>query len=135
MSDLYLVLRTRLRSVAARQQWLEIDGKTLRTAREQRGLSREALGRLVRYSSKTIERYEDEGRIPRADVPVFARALGLHIESADGAPLTATLDPEIVGQLDRLESGLAVLLEHFGLTAAAAEEERRETPASGRRAL
>ncbi len=121
--------------MAARQQWLEIDGKTLRTAREQRGLSREALGRLVRYSSKTIERYEDEGRIPRADVPVFARALGLHIESADGAPLTATLDPEIVGQLDRLESGLAVLLEHFGLTAAAAEEERRETPASGRRAL
>lgn len=78
MSDLYLVLRHRLAQVA--HDWVQIDGQVLVDARARKGLSREALGALVGVVAKTVERYETQGRVPRALLPRFAEALDLNIE-------------------------------------------------------
>jgi DNA-binding transcriptional regulator YiaG len=55
MSDLYLVLRSRLAAVA---EWVYIPTDVLREARERKGLSYETMGRVLNVSSKTYERYE-----------------------------------------------------------------------------
>lgn len=86
MSDLYLILRRRLDDVA--HDWVEIDGKVLVSARGKKGYSREALGAIIGVVAKTIERYEAQGRVPRALLPRFADALDLEIEEVPAASIT-----------------------------------------------
>lgn len=92
MSELYLVLRERLRSVAE-EDWVEIDGDVLLKARKRRGIGRETLGALIHVSSKTIERWEKTGRVKRASVPALARELDLQIEEPAFEPLTVKVAP------------------------------------------
>lgn len=83
MSDLYLVLRSRLEGVP---EWVYIPTPTLRSAREAKGLSYETMARTIPVSAKTWERYEKAGRIPRPIVPRVAEMLDLEIEESAPRP-------------------------------------------------
>src|SRR5690348_2408612 len=112
MSDLYLVLRRRLDSVP---EWVYLPTSDLKAARDRAGLSYEGLARQLPVSSKTWERYEKAGRVPRHLVPKVARILGLEIETPEVRPLTGRRDErlrapaagELVERLEALEAGQA----------------------------
>ena len=77
-------------------------------------LSREAVARLLHVSSKTYERYEKQGRLPRSLLSDVATALELEIETPDHRPLILKASPqlteaeaEILARLDRIEKHLA----------------------------
>src|SRR5215831_11650644 len=78
MSNLVLVLRHRLDDV---KDWVIIDGAILESARLRRGLSREAVARQIPCSSKTYERYEKQGRVPRELMPKLMAILEIEIEA------------------------------------------------------
>lgn len=98
MSDLYLVLRSRLAAVA---EWVYIPTHVLREARERTGLSYEAMGRALNVSSKTYERYEKAGRVPPALVRPVAAALDIEIEEPRRVRVVGTVDEPAAGQLLR----------------------------------
>jgi transcriptional regulator with XRE-family HTH domain len=77
MSDMYLVLRNRVNMV---KDWAELGTDTMREARQVRGLSYEAVARLIPVSSKTYERWEKRGAVPRHDLQNVAAVLGLEVE-------------------------------------------------------
>lgn len=101
MSDLYLVLRSRLASVP---EWVFIESAVLRQARERRGYSYEAMGRLLSVSSKTYERYEKAGRVPPPLVPRLAEVLQLEIEEPPLVRVTTSRarDAATLDELERL---------------------------------
>jgi predicted transcriptional regulator len=108
MSELYLVLRHRLPDMT---DWVMIDTAVLREARRRLSLSYETVARQLHVSSKTYERYEKRGRVPRALMPALATILELEIETAEPprpriaatwAP-TDDLSVEIIARLDRIE--------------------------------
>jgi transcriptional regulator with XRE-family HTH domain len=128
MSDLYLTLRHRLAQVA--HDWVEIDGQLLVEARNRKGLSREAFGAQVGVVAKTVERYENQGRVPRALLPRFAEALNLDIQE---------LPPEMISvsrAASTLDDQLALLREELaevrGMVVRLLRE-RGETPAKAAR--
>ena len=82
MSDLYLILRHRLDHVT---DWVMVDTDVLKEARGRLGLSHEAVARQFPVSSKTYGRWENAGRVPRADLPRLAEILRLTIEQPDSA--------------------------------------------------
>ena len=108
MSDFYLVLRRRLDHVT---DWVLIETDVLKQARRRRGLSYEGVARLLHVSSKTYERYETRGRVPRHVLPSLAEILELEIEIERPAPLRVPdrwtpaddLSAEIIARLDRIE--------------------------------
>lgn len=77
MSDLYLVLRSRLEAVT---NWVSLGTEVMERARKSKGLSYEAVSRQANVSSKTYERYEKAGRVPEHQISNFADILGLEIE-------------------------------------------------------
>jgi transcriptional regulator with XRE-family HTH domain len=77
MSDLYLVLRSRLDTVT---NWVTLGTDVMKRARKAKGLSYEGVARQTNVSSKTYERYEKAGRVPEHMVEPFADVLGLEIE-------------------------------------------------------
>lgn len=89
MSDLYLVLRSRLESLP---EWVFIDSAVLRSARESEGFSYETMGREINVSGKTYERYEKGGRVPRSLVRKLATVLKLEIE--EPAQRRVLVEPE-----------------------------------------
>src|SRR3954466_13408224 len=97
MSDMYLVLRSRLSEVTT---WVELGSDVMRDARKRTGLSMEAVARLVHVSLKTYDRWEKRGAVPRHEVQAVAAALGLEIDdpskqtaaSAGGSHLGARMD-------------------------------------------
>jgi transcriptional regulator with XRE-family HTH domain len=93
MSDLYLVLRSRLESMP---EWVYIDSDILREARERRGLSYETMARTLPVSSKTWERYEKAGRIPR---PLLAKAAGV-LELEIEEPIRRRIQPVMDSEVD-----------------------------------
>ena len=103
MSDLYLVLRNRLDGVP---EWVFIETDVLRAARERVGLSYEAMAREIHVSSKTWERYEKAGRVPRPILPTVASVLNLEIE--EPARTTVVVRPG-ESQLDRIEASLTAI--------------------------
>lgn len=138
MSDMYLVLRSRLESVAdSRRQWIDVGTDVMKEARTARGLSYETVARLTHVSSKTYERYEKRGRLPADEIDVFAEALGLSIERPEFVPGTVTIPPPATGEAelvaDRLERVVAEAVERLSGEIAAladrvAESERRRSP-------
>jgi predicted transcriptional regulator len=108
VSDLYLILRRRLGNV---RDWVEIDSDVLRAARKRQSLSYETVARRLHVSTKTYERYEKRGRVPRELLPNVAEVLELEIETAPSVPLrvAATFAPgadlavEIITRLERIE--------------------------------
>lgn len=147
MSDLYLVLRSRLEAVP---EWVFIDTAVLKEAREARGLSYESAARELHISSKTWERYEKAGRVPRPLVPRVADVLGLEIEQP--APRRVRIEPEEIrvaaldelrdhldARLDKIEATLGIIAAASGIdlqelvraaAAIAAEAEERATELS-----
>ena len=137
MSDLYLVLRRRLEEV---KNWAYIDTDVLRSARDSRGLSYEAMGRLIPTSSKTYERWEKAGRIPVELVAAIADLLDLEIErprrertavtvveggARDGAEATDidVLRAEMARRLNGVEGLLGEILDRLPETDQPQEEE------------
>src|ERR1044072_2841523 len=117
MSDIYLILRSRLEEVAA--DWVHIGPDTMRKAREAKGLSMEAAARDLHVSTKTYDRNEKDGRWRKHDLENLARVIGLVIEQPALGP-TVKLDESsaqeaellevrrlIVEALERVEDGLA----------------------------
>lgn len=103
MSDLYLVLRNRLDAVP---EWVFIEPEILRAARERRGFSYETMAREIHVSSKTWERYEKAGRVPRPILGTVAEVLNLEIEEparqrvvASGSKEERSELLELVGEL------------------------------------
>jgi transcriptional regulator with XRE-family HTH domain len=80
MSDLYIVLRRRLEAVP---EWVYIDSALLRAARERQGFSYETIARQIPVVSKTYERYEKAGRVPRQLLAKIAELLDLEIEEPE----------------------------------------------------
>lgn len=107
MSDLYLILRHRLDGMT---DWVMIDTDVLRQARRRLSLSQEAVARQLHVSSKTYERYEKSGRVPRSQVAALAALLELQIEAAMPEPPRITdwskddeVAAEIIARLERIE--------------------------------
>lgn len=90
MSDLYLVLRHRLETVT---EWVPLGSDVMRQARDRLGLSYESVARLVSVSSKTYERYEKRGAVPRPLVVKIAETLNLEIEQS--APVRVTVPASV----------------------------------------
>jgi hypothetical protein len=78
MSDIYLVLRHRLDTVAT--EWVPIESEVLLAAMKQRGLSYEGFARQIPVSAKTAERWVKRGRVPTWHIDRVAELLGLEIE-------------------------------------------------------
>ena len=136
MSDLYIVLRNRLATVA---EWVAIEPAILRAARERRGLSYETMAREIHVSAKTWERYEKAGRVPRHALRAIAAVLELEIEEpALARVIIAGSDEErsaIVDRLAVIEEQLAAIDAKLSLLVpaeqlAAREEARAEATAA-----
>jgi transcriptional regulator with XRE-family HTH domain len=147
MSDLYLVLRSRLEAVKG--EWVYVPSDVLRQARKARGLSIEAMGRELHCSAKTYERHEKDGRVPLDQVDRYAQVLGLQIErpAFSGAITVPAADPdrrgagegasadELLAVLLRMEEKQdrmgRELLELREAVARAQRSERRSSPRDG----
>lgn len=116
MSDLYLILRTRLEAMA---EWVELGAAVMREARLARGLSAEAASRLLNVSTKTYDRNEKAGRWRAHDIGHLAEVLGLEIEAqpvrkvtlAEPLPDQAAAAARLADLLVRLEAVVARLEE------------------------
>ncbi len=115
MSELYLHLRSRLEVVT---DWVYIDRDVLREARERAG-GREKVASRLHISSKTLERYEAEGRFPRPMLAAISRELHLEIEIEEDPLRVAGRvdyepDAEVADRLDRIERVLEELVARLG---------------------
>ena len=93
-----------------------VETDVLREARRRAGLSYEAVARQLHIASKTYERYEKQGRVPRGQLERLADLLELEIETPERKPLTLKTSPpvsdteaEIIERLD----GITQLLEEL----------------------
>lgn len=68
------------RNLLTMSEWVYVDRATLEAARRERGLSYETMARQIPVSSKSWERYEKAGRIPRGMIERVAEILELEIE-------------------------------------------------------
>lgn len=108
MSDMYLVLRRRLNSVAT--EWLDIPTDVVKEARKRKGLSYESAARQVPVAAKTWERWEKRGRVPLFHVDKIAQILALEIERPALAPVRLS-DGDRLGVLEERVEEVIVLLE------------------------
>lgn len=108
MSELYLVLRSRLDAVT---NWISLGAEVMRKARKAKGLSYEAVARLASVSSKTYERYEKLGRVPEHMVETFADILGLEIERPGRARITVDPRSSVEEQMAALQGEVAEVRE------------------------
>lgn len=106
MSDLYLVLRSRLSEVT---DWVILGSKTMRAARTSLGLSYETVSRRIHVASKTYERYEKAGRVPRQLLPLIAETLQLEVEEPTRTRVSvpAADVPMVENELATIRSDLA----------------------------
>lgn len=118
MSELYLTLRRRLDEV---NSWIEIGVDTMRTARNAKGLSYEAMGRLLNVSSKTYERHEKAGRLPRQLVEKFATILDLEIDTPTPVRITVPADPSLSSDVRELRVQIERLVDRLDRQAEAQE--------------
>lgn len=105
MSNLVLILRHRLDDVA---NWVMVDTAVLRSARQRVGLSYEAVARQIPVSSKTYERYEKQGRVPRELMARLMAILEIEVETPSVPPLKISSEPpnhwaEVLARLERIE--------------------------------
>jgi transcriptional regulator with XRE-family HTH domain len=132
MSDLYLVLRSRLEAVP---EWVYIDKDVLESSRKARGLSYETMARTIPVSSKSWERYEKAGRIPRPMLERVAEVLNLEIEEPVVRRVTPEYDPPARnGDDDMVELRDHLDRQHDDLVTPARADRRAATPNSAARA-
>lgn len=136
MSELYLALRSRLPTV---DDWVVVGADVLHQARLNLGIGREKLGRRIGCSSKTIERWEKDGKVRRYMLPRVAKELSIEIEA--GEPMRVTVPPEQTeapatrGELAELRAEVGAIGERVdlileALTSPAGKARRRATKAT-----
>lgn len=92
-------------------EWVELGTETMRTARKAKGLSYESTAHLMHVSSKTYERWEKRGAVPRPTLDLAAEALGLEIEKAEPVRVRVSeRGADSDAQLDRIERLLETLV-------------------------
>ena len=115
MSDLYVVLRSRLDTVA---DWVAIGSDRMLEAQKQVGLSDERVARRVPVSTRTWIRWRLRGEVPVASLDRVAEILGLEIERPkrirvmppeDDRPARRRTDRVATSQLDDLQMSVARL--------------------------
>lgn len=123
---MYLILRHRLDTVV---DWVEIDSAVLKQARKGLGLSYEGVARLISVSSKTYERWEKAGRIPRADLPNVAAVLRLQIEEPAMTTVTVAgkVPPDVLQRLEAATMAMTTAAERI-VEIVERLEGRRELP-------
>lgn len=80
MSDIYVVLRSRLESVAS---WYNLGTDAMEEAQGRMGLSDERLAREIPVSTRTWIRWKKRGQVPVQWLPNVAKVLDLEIERAE----------------------------------------------------
>jgi DNA-binding XRE family transcriptional regulator len=129
MSDLYLILSSRLEAV---KEWIHVGEETMLGAREALGLSRESVARQLHIASKTYERHEKDGRIPRYRVGDYARVLGLNITEPERESVSLPGEPESFQDVVReMRATQDQILDEL---AALRKERAPDSPARSRRA-
>lgn len=105
--------------------WVELGTPVLKAARERLGLSYEAVARQIPVSSKTYERYEKRGRLPRALLPKFAEVLDLEVSQPDHARMSVST-PSSDDQLRRVREEVAGMREQIDRILELLEQDPRE---------
>lgn len=107
-------------------QWVEIGTDTLRDARHRLGLSYESAARLVPVSSKTWERWEKRGQVPRPHLYRVAEALGLELEWEEPEPVPVSAVQSKQDRLSAIERELRDLRQAVEALLAERKEKRDE---------
>lgn len=126
MSELYLVLKTRLDDVT---KWVPLGTTVMREAREAQGISYETVSRAVHVSAKTYERWEKRGEVPNTALEAVADVLRLQVERSDSRSIVEVADAKSAeDRLDRLEEQVAEVL--AGVRAILAQRGDEEEPSA-----
>jgi len=128
-ADLYLVLRSKLDMVA---DWVELGTPALKAARERLGLSYEGVARQIPVSSKTYERYEKRGRVPRTLLAKFAEVLQLEVEQPARERIGVSPQPSDDHLRQLVQEELAEMREQVERILALLEQNHKEPPRSRR---
>ena len=102
MSELYIIEKRRLDQMV---EWVELGTETMRDARNRLGLSYEGASRAIPVSSKTWERWEKRGAVPRYHLAKVAELLEIQIETEPPATVKLSEGGQ-PSQLDRIEAAL-----------------------------
>jgi transcriptional regulator with XRE-family HTH domain len=100
MSDLYLVLRSRLEDV---QSWVTLGPEVIREAQQRIGLSDERVARQVPVSTRTWIRWRERGQIPAHSLDRVAKVLELEVERSRPVSVVASTDEASLPLDARLE--------------------------------
>ncbi len=124
MSDMYLVLRSRLEDV---QSWIDLGVDVIRDAQKRTGLSDERLARQVPISTRTWIRWRERGQVPTHSLERIAELLQLEVERSqrprvivDDLPLDrlGELEERVLSQLEGMQTILERLDERVELLSA-----------------
>lgn len=121
MSELYLVLKRRLDSVA---EWVELGTDEMQAAQNRLGLSNERLAPKLYIASKTWERWKKRGAVPRRELERVASVLGMVVETTQPVTLNLPEGGATAAEFSRLRSELAKIAADF----AALEAQVLEAP-------
>lgn len=118
MSALVLMSRSRVPQVGRRYEWIQLGSAVMKAARKRKGLSYEAMARLLNMSTKQYWRWEKDGKVPLHEVIHVASILELELEMPESvtriilpeAPLSDedSRSLEILRRLARIEDRLGI---------------------------
>lgn len=117
MSDMYLVLRTRLDEVT---NWVVVGTDVMKNARTALGLGYETAAHKLSVSSKTYERREKAGRWPAHEMDRLADVFNLELERPARVRVTAR-EESATEVLDAILEGMAELRQEVALLRRAVE--------------
>lgn len=112
MSDLYLVLRSRLDDVSS---WVSLGVDVIRDAQHRVGLSDERLARQIPVSTRTWIRWRDRGQVPTHSLERVAALLDLQVERSERPRVTVEevpsdrlgeLEDRVLSQLESMQATL-----------------------------
>jgi hypothetical protein len=133
MSDMYLVLRSRLDDV---QSWVNLGRDVMREAQQHTGLSDERVARQIPVSTRTWIRWRDRGQVPAAALDKVAIVLGLEVERPEPRRVRVEEEESELDRLEALEAAVAqgfedmrATLEHLADAVAQSALPRRRAPA------
>ncbi len=109
MSDMYLVLRSRLEDV---QSWTNLGVEAIRDAQRASGLSDERLARQIPVSTRTWIRWRERGQVPSHALDKVAAVLGLEVER-QGPTRVQVQDDQPADRLAALEAEVAAMREEL----------------------
>lgn len=108
MSDMYVVLRSRLESVAS---WFNLGTPAMEEAQSRLGLSDERVAREIPVSTRTWIRWKKRGQVPVQWLPNVAKVLELEIERSERVRVSVEngeVGDDRLGRIEQLLEGLLV---------------------------